>query len=675
MSSPAARGGGARPAWGSTVGWATSGGLLGGVAVGLTETAWVVASTAPSEYQALVYAAVLYGLVGAGLGVGVGLALLLLRPLGVPGAGRTWCLSFFVILTGLGSFIGERVLDRARYAEQGVPDAVMAWLILGLLLLSLFGVWIGTNLLTKTPLKVLPGRKGTLAAWGGIVGLSFLFSRAPPPGARRVMAPHHPQTALLQAKPDVYVLLVDTLRADALGVYGAQDAASPRIDAFAAEAVVFDQAISAASWTRASVASIVTASLPSQHGCRGKDAMLPPSVETLAEVLQHNGFATGGLPDNPNISGTFGFDQGFDWYPYAPRYPLWARESTYGLSLYGALRLAWARVTPERRVEDYYLPAETQVDRALDWIQAQRGDRHFLFVHLMEPHDPYFSHPYDGEAVGRADTPDPPPGQAAHLRALYADEVRHLDTELGRFFDRLAADGRYDDALIVLAADHGEEFQEHGGWWHGVTAYDEMVHVPLIIKLPGNRAGGTRVPWQVRTIDIAPTVTDLVGVDIGADWVGESVFVDDFDAQLARMRPPVPPVLEGTAPEGAEAPEEGIWEVPEEGDAEDLEEPVEDGPFVPPTWADHPASRTAVVEQELDGYLLQALRVEGKKCIEVLRAPTPDPRSLPATACFDLLVDPGEQHDLSGPGSPCAPELADRLHDFTGRGPESDEAP
>jgi len=507
--------------------------------------------------------------------------------------------------------------------------------VAGFVLLSLVGVWIGSNLLSKTPLRVLPGPKGTFVAWGGLVGLAFLFSRAVPPVAGGDRVPDRPQAGLERA-PDVILLLVDTLRADALGVYGAGPEATPALDALARDAVVFDQSIAAASWTRPAVASLLTSRWPSGHRCLGKDSMLAPEIETLAETLQGAGYATGGFPNSAHVTAAVGFGQGFDWYPYDPTWPLGAAESSYGLTLYAAARVLLARLEPARRVQHHYHPAEEQLPRALDWVRAQNGARSFLFVHLMEPHDPYFAHPYDGTSVSRATTPDPPPSGLAHHRRLYAGEVAHVDAEIGRFLDALRAEGRYDRSLIVVTADHGEEFLDHGGWWHGTSLYEEQIHVPLLVKLPGNARAGTRVPWQVRSVDIAPTVVATAGLSFGAGWVGDTLFPDELDSWLALLRPPVTPALEGAAPEGAPSPG-----------------PTDAEPYVPPTWADHPGSRPALAEQDFDGYALRALRSDGRKLVRVDAAPPGQPSRLPRVACYDLLADPGERRNRAGDGSGC----------------------
>lgn len=611
-----------------------SGGLVGGTAVGVGEAFWSLSRSEPAEYQALVYGAVLYGLVGGGLGLGLGALFALPRRGARPST--VWSLAAGMVVAGMGLAVAVHLLDRSVYDERGVPLGVFASLAATVGLLTLAGVWLGRLFLEKTPLRVLPGAKGTAVGWGLMVGLAALFSVAPAPGAEGERAPARPQFGL-EGRPDVLLVLIDTLRADALGAWGNGPEATPALDALARDGVVFEQFVTAAAWTRPSVATLLTGLHPSTHTCQAKDAALPAAVETLAEVLQKNGYATGGFPNNPNVSGALGFGQGFDWYVYRPTFPFGARESTYGLTLYTALRQAWSRATTVRRPEHHYRPAEALLPEVRAWIDDQGGARWFAFVHLMEPHDPYFAHPYDGTAVGRLDAPGPE--RVDELRARYAGEVRHVDAELGRFLDGLRADGRYDDLLIVVTSDHGEELGEHGGYWHGHTLYDEQVRVPLIVKLPGNARAGTRVPWQVRQVDVAPTVAQLAEVAPSPSWQGQELFPDDFDRQLALMQPPTlaPPEPDDDAP----PPPPADWR--------------------PPTWADHPASRDALSEQAFDGYELRSLRSGGLKLVQTVRASADDPRGLPPRACYALLADPGETRDLLRDDVDCAARLEPRL--------------
>jgi arylsulfatase A-like enzyme len=620
---------------------ALGGGMAGGALVGIGEALYVLGSTRPAEYQALLYGAVLYGLIGAGMGLAIGVPVALLTRIRRVELPTAWALGFHGVLTALGAVILRYLVNKAVYAEQGVPMPTMAGIGLGLLLLAAVGLWFWNVVLTKTPLRVLPRPKGTIAAAVGGTGLVAIFSLAPAPGAQGDMAPKRPQAPGFAEKPDVYVLFVDTLRADALGVYGAPETASPRLDALARDAVVFEQHITSASWTRASTASFLTSLSPSSHTCETKDSALPQMVETVAEAFSKSGYATGGLPNNANVTGSQGFDQGFDWFPYQPEYPLGAKESTYALSMYSVVRKIYTKIDTKKRVESYYMPAETQFARAQQFIDANGGDRHFLFVHLMEPHDPYFAHPWTGEAYGRAEFPNPDPGQKDRLRELYAGEVAHVDAQIGAFVDSLKAQGRYDNAVIVVTADHGEEFLEHGGWWHGTTLYDEQVRVPLIMKLPKNARAGTRVPWQVRQIDVAPTLLELADFEVPSAWQGSMLFDDNFDADVAKMQPPV--VEADVAGEGAQA-----------DAAAAVAEVVPAAPAVPqwvaPTWANHPASREALSEQDFEGYDLQALRTGGHKVIQALRVPAGNPRNQPEVAAYDLLADPGESTDVAGKG-------------------------
>lgn len=590
-------------------------GLCGGSFVGAAEALYLLQSIAPGEYQAIGYAWTLYGAVGAPLGLAAG-CLLMAGSRWMSDA-TVWCLAFAAVVCTLGFAVTHHLVDQTLYAEAGVPLGDATGLLAAFLAAAVGGVWLGANLLTKTPLRALTRAKGTAAAWFGGLGLSWVFALSPAPSTGgETDEPARALSTELQARPDIVVVVVDSLRADALGSYGAPADATPHLDAFAKDSVTFDQFITSASWTRPSVASLFTSMAVSSHACASSADRLVPEVQTLAEALHERGYRTAGWPNSPNISAAQGFGQGFDVYPYEPDFPLGARESTFGLSVYRLLRGRLAMVQPEARVEAFHAPAEVQISQALAHMRREHTTRDFLFVHLMEPHDPWFSHPPDGTAVGQLGQKDPLPSDALSLRARYAGEVAWADEQLGIFFDALRADGRYDDAVIVVTSDHGEEFFEHGAWWHGTSLYDEQVRVPLLLKLPKGRYAGTRVPWQVRQVDIAPTLVDLAGALPPDVWQGQGLFPDSFDADLALLIPP----------------EEAVsWS--------------------PPDWTTHPASRDALSEETFAGFQLQSLRRGGRKIVEALRVPGHATRVLPRVQYFSLGSDPGEQRDLHGDGS------------------------
>ncbi|MDP2309772.1 MAG: sulfatase-like hydrolase/transferase [Pseudomonadota bacterium] len=624
--------------------YAGAGGLCGGSAAGAVEALIVLSVTRPSEYQALAYAYLAYGLLGAVSGVALGALLVPCGRLVGMVAARAWCLGFFAVAAGLGAGIVHLSLGARVGAEAGMS------LVVGALALGAFvGVWLGGHLLTKTPLRILLRGRGTASLWGAGLGVAALLSLSPAPGGTGTMAPRRPQPDTFVEKPDVLVLVVDGLRADALP-------SMPALSAFASDAVVFEQSVAASSWTRASIASLLSSRAPSRHGAARRDGVLADEVVTLSELLRDAGYATGGLPGTPDVSATWGLDQGFDWYPFDPDYPLGASASVHTLALYATAARAYARIDPTEHVRHHYRPADEQLARAREFLDANAaaggasGDRAFLFVHLLEPQAPWFPEPLDGTAYTREAHPAPPPEEAPALRLAYAVGVSRVDAALGRFFASLSAAGRYDDLLIVVTAGQGLELGDHGGAWDGTTAFDEIVHVPLLVKLPGNARGGTRVPWQVRQVDIAPTIADLTGFAPDPGWEGLSLFDDAFDDNLAPSLPP----------DGVEEGEEG---------APDPEAP----PFAPPTWANHPGSRDALIELDLDGTSLQAVRSRGRKLVQVLRA-APNGRRLPSLACYDLLMDPGELRDLTRDDPTCAAALAERLQ-LLGEGPPSAPVP
>jgi arylsulfatase A-like enzyme len=142
----------------------------------------------------------------------------------------------------------------------------------------------------------------------------------------------------------------------------------------------------------------------------------------------------------------------------------------------------------------------------------------------MDPHDPYYPHPYDGTAYSRAANQKPDPADADKLRALYDGEITYWDEHFGQLVADLKRRGLYDDTLIVITSDHGEEFHDHGGFWHGTTLYDEQLRVPFVIKLPGQQQGGRVITHWVQSIDLMPSVLKVANLTVPKGVQGGDLF-------------------------------------------------------------------------------------------------------------------------------------------------------
>ncbi len=323
--------------------------------------------------------------------------------------------------------------------------------------------------------------------------------------------------------PLIVLYLVDTLRADHTGPYGHTRDTTPALDEFAREAVVFEQAVAQASWTKPSVASVITSLLPAEHGASRRLDRLSPHHETLAERLQEKGWATGAVVTNALLyARRAGFDQGFDYFA----------------GLHGR------RGHPSRQVR-----ASVAVDAALSWVDARRGLPTFVWIHTMDPHFPYRPPaPFD-RMFSPDDIPDLPDGEGGaeaderrkrrHTISRYDGEIAFGDREFGRFLRGLEARGLYDRALIVFLSDHGDEFLDHGGLGHGQTVFDELVRIPLLVKFPGGPHGGQRIAQQVLGIDVMPTILQAAGVQLDGSLAGRPL-----QDVLAGNEPPVPALVE-----------------------------------------------------------------------------------------------------------------------------------
>lgn len=290
------------------------------------------------------------------------------------------------------------------------------------------------------------------------------------------------------AKPDVFLVTIDTLRADHVHCYGYAGVETPALDALAKAGIRFSQAYTPSPITNTSHASILTGLLPSSHGVTDFGVPLSATHPTLAVLLKSQGYQTGAfigavILDSKTLAP--GFDRGFDFYDNFPEQP--------------QTQSRWGRI--ERRGMEV-------VEHAESWLNQNAAGPHFLWVHLYDPHDPY----------------EPPaPYSERYKDRLYDGEIAYADSALAHFIAHLKKIGRYDNSIIVVVGDHGEGLGEHHEDTHGIFLYDATTHVPLIVKLPGDLDGGTTVAAQVRTLDIAPTILDMAGVSARPAQDGESL--------------------------------------------------------------------------------------------------------------------------------------------------------
>jgi len=295
--------------------------------------------------------------------------------------------------------------------------------------------------------------------------------------------------------PDIFIYLVDATRADHLGCYGYERDTSPHVDEFAADATLYEAAHAPSSWTKPSVASLLTGLHPSVHGAVDESDALPAWPTLLSEALRDEGYTTWCVTTNPNVNDAAGFNQGYDGFIY-------------------------------RNDEDAGW-VNAKIQGVLDRCDAQRPV--FLFAHLMDAHAPYaptrasfarFDRRGDGRCPGwdeaLSELECEAPGALArgtqHLIDRYDAEIFDADRAFGRFLDMLRRAGRFENALIVFLADHGESFREHGGLYHGCTLAVEVLHVPLIVRYPGGRHAGIRVGHRVGLTDIFPAAIAEAGV-------------------------------------------------------------------------------------------------------------------------------------------------------------------
>jgi arylsulfatase A-like enzyme len=313
---------------------------------------------------------------------------------------------------------------------------------------------------------------------------------------------------------NVLLYLVDTLRADKLAPYDADTRVrTPGLGQFVRGAVTMGAAHAQENWTKPSVATLLSALMPWEHTAVQDASRVPQSVELLPEILSARGYYTGSFIANGYVSNAFGFDQG------------WGTYRNY--------------IREGRRTE-----AEHVAHDVLAWLDARPTDKpFFLYVHTIDPHVPYRppeetlalyeETPYRG-ALHFRDTAsllgDVKTGRVqmnaddrAHLEALYDGEITYHDTHFAAILDGLARREIDDETLVVVTADHGEEFFDHGSVGHGHNVFEELLHVPLFVRWPGVTDAGGRVETPVGLVDVLPTILDALGEPLPEGLSGRSM--------------------------------------------------------------------------------------------------------------------------------------------------------
>ena len=347
-----------------------------------------------------------------------------------------------------------------------------------------------------------------------------------------LLAAMHLQPALDErrgrgARADVLLIVIDTLRADHLGAYGYGRETSPHFDALAADSILWRRALSHAPWTSPSVGALLTSLYPAAlgYGDSRNPARPADRVLYLAEILRDNGYRTEAIVSHTYVAARLGFDQGFDRFDEAD-----ARGPGHVSSRSVTNKAIAALKRPERR------PV-------------------FLLAHYFDPHFNYLQHdPWDFDPGYEGDLPehmgelrriarDLSPRDLEQLRARYDSEIRFTDEHIGRLISTLRELGRYEQTLIVVTADHGEAFLDRDDGWigHTKTLFQEAIHVPLLIKLPGGIGGGAVVDAPIGLIDLVPSLLATLDLraPLGYAFDGRALPLDDVSALRAGPERPV----------------------------------------------------------------------------------------------------------------------------------------
>ncbi|HYC01367.1 MAG TPA: sulfatase [Candidatus Limnocylindrales bacterium] len=576
------------------------GGFIGGALVGLVEAVVVALGGGAEEFGVFLFGAISYGLIGTAIGGGAGLGTVILPFLARDSAASAgFCAGTVAALLGLA--VARFRIVRDVFAENLPIGSAQGIIVhVGLLIGAILVFWLVRRFVLRIARSGAPILASLLV--GGVLvgvgaGATFLLN------AVAIPSPPTPEAGTAQGA-NAILIIADTLRADHVGAYKLTGIKTPGMDRLASDGVLFEKAYTNSSWTRPSVATIMTSLYPSSHKVMYKTDLLPEGVTTVAEAMREAGYRTVGYVTNINVAPSFQFQQGFQEYYYlSPAFFFGATDSGSKLSFYSGIRLVRERFFSKQKwVQNYYQDAQTVNGGALPWLDRNSREPFFTVIHYMDPHDPYFEIPYNGNAIARVDTPHPDPSQRDRMMKLYADNIVYMDRFIANLIEALQASGVYDNTTIVLVADHGEEFYEHKGWWHGTTLYDTEMHVPLLVKLPKSAQAavkpGTRIKTWAQLLDVAPTILAASGVSIPEAFQGRDLF----------SQTPVPQAL--------------------------------------------------FAEEDHEGNILHSVRTERWKLITANEG---NPRGLAPVELYDIAADPGETRNVAADHPDVVAELRSTL--------------
>jgi arylsulfatase A-like enzyme len=316
---------------------------------------------------------------------------------------------------------------------------------------------------------------------------------------------------------NVILIISDALRPDHLGCYGYGRETSPVMDSLAKEGVLFKHCYSATPYTKSSVASILTSLYQSMHGMILERHVLPESLTTLADILRENGYVTSAYVANPLILAKYNYDQGFDFFQ-DNRLPGEGKLYYIAFEFLDSIVFKFMSLVKK----DFRRPPidkkKSDNIKVISWLAKFRRQNFFMYIHYIDPHYPYSPpEPYDKMF------PYPAGDKKLEWISLYDGEIRFVNEYLGEFFERLKSWQIYDNTLIIITADHGEAFGEHNFYDHANTLYQEEIKVPLIIKFDHSLPQGKVIESQVKSIDIMPTILDVLDISYSGDMEGKSL--------------------------------------------------------------------------------------------------------------------------------------------------------